>query len=406
MPSNQHYIQKTVTSEQLMNQGGILSDAQSKAFIRKIFDATELFPKVRRVEMRSWEEQINKISIGSRLMRVVEANGENEDQSPYAKNASFDNVVLTAKKMSLPWEVSEDALEDNIEGKSLETTLAEMFAKQIGLDLEDAFLNGAIYAPPATALTAGINAVVTTIPVTSTTGYPSDSDSGYLILGDNTFVGAYELVSYGAIDATNFLNAIRGSGPAGQETVAQSWLIATAVNWLPHPLIGRIDGWIRLAETNGGNLVDLSGITSGDLSKESFFEMEKALPTQYLRGAAKNELRWVCSYRQYINWQEYLANQNANRGYDVLAGTEFWPLGIAALPVTKMTHSKILLTWPKNLVAGIWRQLKIRKASEDKSAIMTDKRFYNATVRGIPEIEWTDGVVVGYGLTGDAALAP
>lgn len=393
MNTNQEMIEKaTVTSGNLQSQGGYLSPAQADKFIKQVFDATVLFPEVRKITMKAAQQEINNIYVGDRIMRKFQT--ENEDQSSYSKNVQFGSITLTAEKYSLPWQISEEALEDSIEGKTLEQTLVEHFTKRIGLDLEDLALNGAVYSPSSTTLSAGISDTDLTIPVADTTGFPEDSDAGYLLIDS-------ELIGYGDKDSTNFLNAIRGDGPTQGKTTAASHTSGTAVAWSPHPLIGQSDGWVRLAETSGANLKDMSGVDSGNLSKTTFFEMERLMPTQYIRGAAKRQLRWILSYRQYINWQEYLANQTANRGYDVLAGTEFWPLGIPMITATSMTSKKMMLTWPKNLIFGIWRQLKIKKAMEDKDSIMQDMRFYNATVRCTQEIERPDAVVLAYNLTGD-----
>jgi hypothetical protein len=56
------------------------------------------------------------------------------------------------------------------------------------------------FQKPLTTLSAGINSTVTTVPVTSTTGYP---DSGVFVIED-------EIISYTSKNATNFLGCTRG----------------------------------------------------------------------------------------------------------------------------------------------------------------------------------------------------
>jgi hypothetical protein len=56
------------------------------------------------------------------------------------------------------------------------------------------------FQKPETQLSSSINSSVTTIPVTSTTGYPDD---GLFVIGD-------EIISYESKDATNFLGCTRG----------------------------------------------------------------------------------------------------------------------------------------------------------------------------------------------------
>jgi len=395
MPDNSVYLNKATTSAQLASQGGKLTPVQADQFINQIFDATTLIRLVRRKRMNAPREEINKIFVGSRIMRRMGISGsENEDMAPYAQNPTFSTLTLDTKKYALPYEISEDALEDNIARQGLAKTLADHFSEQAGLDLEDLALNGRTVSPiPSTTLTAGISAVDVTIPVVSTAGFPTDSDAGFLLIDT-------ELIGYTGITLTTFTGAIRGDGPYGFATTAAAHLIAATVTWSPHPLIGQDDGWIRLAEL-GGNIVDGSVINSGNLHKTHFFEALRSLPTQYQRGAAKGQLRWTMAYDQWINWQEYLGNQNANRGYDVLAGSEFNPLGIPVVAPNQMRDKKILLTWPMNLIFGIQRDIRIREASTDKAAIMTDMRFYNMTTRVDMLIERVDATVLVTGLTGN-----
>jgi len=54
----------------------------------------------------------------------------------------FSKISLTTKKLRLDWELSTETLEDNIEGEALEDHIARLMATQAGNDLEDLAING------------------------------------------------------------------------------------------------------------------------------------------------------------------------------------------------------------------------------------------------------------------------
>lgn len=384
-------LEKAVTSTQMQSEGGYLNADQGDEIISQIFKSTDLMQAIRKEKMMAPTKEITKMFVGSRIMRTFQS--ENEDQSAYSKGVTYNKLTLEAKKHGLPWSISEDALEDNIEGSGHENKIISHMITQMSLDLEDLALNGAVLTPTPTTLSADINDTVTTIPVVTTATFPLDSDAGYLLIGT-------ELIGYGSKDATNFLNGIRGDGPTGSPTTPAAHLTGAAVSWSPHPLIGQQDGFRQLAKTQGGNLEDMSGVNSGNLSKEIFFTMQRAMPQQYIKGNAKSRLRWVMSYTQYINWQEWSASQTADTGYEILNGREYWPVGIPGICPSNMTDTEIMLSWMENFIFGIWRKIKVRKATEDKESINTDLRFYMSTVRSDQIIERPDAVVLSYGLSG------
>jgi len=118
---------------------GFLSPEQAKRFIRQMFDVARTTQICRTVAMSGDRRNIDKIGIGSRIARIVD---ENEDVSDYTKKPSFGRVELDTVKVALPWELSEETLEDTIENRNFEETIAAMMTTQFGLDLEDLYWNG------------------------------------------------------------------------------------------------------------------------------------------------------------------------------------------------------------------------------------------------------------------------
>jgi len=394
-------VQKAITSgaggTASIQDGGYLQPKQQNAFLRQIFEATRLLREVRRKPMNSPEEEIDGLTVARRVMRGVDKANENENQISYLRHPSFYKISLKTNKYSLSYAFSEDSLEDNIEGRGFAATLAYHFAQQAANDVEDLGLNGADLSPTATTLTAGMTAGDLTAVTADNTTFPANSDAGYLKI---TTGAAFELVGYtGKTGTTDFTGLIRGDGPPEEETTAIVHNIGDAVEWYPHPLIGVDDGWIKLSEDGGGTVIDGSTaqLNNGDLHKKHFFEMYRAMPDQY---RDNSNLVWIISPDQFINWQEYLGTDNANRGYDILAGNEHYPLGIRPINCTKQQDRKIELTWPKNFILGIQRQLKVKTVDSDTNAVFQDLIYVNMKMRCDAEVERKDGVVIMDALTG------
>jgi len=118
--------------------GGILNPEQARRFIDYVWDATVLAQDGRRVTMRANTIELEKVNVGERVIRAAsQALGEYTNAG-----ATFSKVELTTKKIRLDWEVSTEALEDNIEGSALEDHLVRLMTSAFGNDLEDLAING------------------------------------------------------------------------------------------------------------------------------------------------------------------------------------------------------------------------------------------------------------------------
>lgn len=118
--------------------GGLLNPEQQDRFIDYAWDATVLGKEARTVRMRATQEDIDKIGIGERLLRVAT---EAVDDGVNV-GATFSKISLTVVKFRLDYELSTESLEDNLEGDALEDHIARLMANQIGNDMEDQAING------------------------------------------------------------------------------------------------------------------------------------------------------------------------------------------------------------------------------------------------------------------------
>jgi hypothetical protein len=117
---------------------GILRPEQARRFIDYVWDATVLAQDGRRVTMRANTMELEKVNVGERVIRAAA-----QAVGTFANTgATFSKVELTTKKIRLDWEVSAEALEDNVEGGALEDHLVRLMTNAFANDIEDLAING------------------------------------------------------------------------------------------------------------------------------------------------------------------------------------------------------------------------------------------------------------------------
>ena len=117
---------------------GLLNPEQARRFIDYVWDGTVLAKDGRRVTMRANTMEIEKVNVGERVIRAAAQALGNYTNA----GATFSKVELTTKKIRLDWEVSTEALEDNIEGGALEDHLVRLMTNAFANDIEDLAING------------------------------------------------------------------------------------------------------------------------------------------------------------------------------------------------------------------------------------------------------------------------
>jgi hypothetical protein len=118
-------------------KGGYLNPTQVKTFLDYATDVTVLGPQVRTERVRGDVPEITRIGIGERILRLAT---EAVDDGVNV-GARFGKISLTTSKYRLDWEISTEALEDGLEGASLEDHVARLMATQVGNDMEDYAIN-------------------------------------------------------------------------------------------------------------------------------------------------------------------------------------------------------------------------------------------------------------------------
>jgi hypothetical protein len=139
---------ENLTTNPLTQAGGSLLPEQSRQFLDYVFDQMVLGNDGRRQIMRSNTAEFDKIQVGTRLLRKASQASENvfdagSGEGAYAnRGAQFTKVEVVTTKFRLDYELSTEALEDNIEGSALEDHIVRLMASQFGNDLEDIAING------------------------------------------------------------------------------------------------------------------------------------------------------------------------------------------------------------------------------------------------------------------------
>jgi len=140
MNSNANIVSKTVTTGDFKgtHNGGYLTPFQAKKFIQQTFEITNLGPLVRHVMRAEKTGEIDKIGIAKRIIR---GKTENVDDG-YRANVKTSQINYATKAIRIPWEITEETLRENIEGEGLEGIITNLITTQLGVDMEDIYLNG------------------------------------------------------------------------------------------------------------------------------------------------------------------------------------------------------------------------------------------------------------------------
>jgi HK97 family phage major capsid protein len=118
--------------------GGLLNAQQADRFIDFVVDQSVMIRDARVVRMRSATTQIDKVSTTGRVSKP-----KTEGVAPQTfSEPGFSKVTLEAVGVITPFEVTYEALEDNVEGPNAEETLIRVMAKQMATDLEELAIRG------------------------------------------------------------------------------------------------------------------------------------------------------------------------------------------------------------------------------------------------------------------------
>lgn len=137
METNSSIIRKAAIETGTLTSG-LLNPEQARKFIQQTFEATNLGGLVRHEMRTARTGEIDKIGIASRIVRKKTENTDDE----YRAEVNTSQVEYATTAVRLPWEITEETLRENIEGQNLEAIITNLMTTQLGVDMEDLYLNG------------------------------------------------------------------------------------------------------------------------------------------------------------------------------------------------------------------------------------------------------------------------
>lgn len=326
-------LEKVIKTTDIGAGVGLLNPEQADTFIDYMWDTTVLADQVRVVPMKSDTIEIEKVGVGKRLLRVAT---EAVDDGA-AAGATFSKISLTTTKFRLDFELSTESLEDNIEQGALEDHIARLMARAAGNDLEDLAVNA--------------DSALTTDPLLKGfDGWSKRARAGGHVI-DHAGAGLNRAAFNKALKAMprNFM----------QRRADLKFFVGS--NLIQDYLYSLTD----LATTP--EVIAASMIRSGPVRTE---------------GAAG----FVTTYAFGIPVQEVPAFSETRDGdYDSDPGTSG-----TQLPANTIDHGDMWLTFPKNLLWGIKREIRVFREYKPKK----DTIEYTMMCRVGTQIEEVDAFVV------------
>lgn len=139
----QELVEKSIISTSDLATAGKLNPEQANKFTDFVIDITQLGGNVRVVRFRPETLNIDKIGVGQRVtVPKVEA------QAPtIRRGVTTSQVNLTPVELMTPFEISDNFVEINLEGDSVEDAVVRMMATQTANDMEELMINGYTEGP-------------------------------------------------------------------------------------------------------------------------------------------------------------------------------------------------------------------------------------------------------------------
>lgn len=129
----------------LTTNGGVLSPQQANQFIDFVMDEPTMLPQCRVVRMDAPTVKINRLGFATRILKAAPTSGsENDggDNDRYLRKAdrskpTTTQMTITSSEVIAEIRIPYEALEDNIEGRSMEEHIMRLIASRAALDLEE-----------------------------------------------------------------------------------------------------------------------------------------------------------------------------------------------------------------------------------------------------------------------------
>ena len=156
------------------------------------------------------------------------------------------------------------------------------------------------------------------------------------------------------------------------------------------------DGILILAYRH---ICDFTGQNGANVNKDTFKDMMKCMPNMYLRN--KKAMRHYVSPHAEIEYVDSLAGRETNLGDRKTTGwSKENAFGIPVESVALMPNASAILTYPKNIIWGVQRQIMIETDRDIRARVL----IVVLTLRIDIQFEEDDAVVKAAGLAPDADM--
>lgn len=139
----------------ITGSNGVLQTAQAQTFMRLLIKESKVMGMATVTPMSAPKQLINKIRFGSRILRA----GQEAVALPLADRSKpdFTNVEHDAKLFKAEVRLTNEVLEDNIEGERLRDTIMSIMAEAVSRDMDEVIVQGdTVSADPFLAQFDGI----------------------------------------------------------------------------------------------------------------------------------------------------------------------------------------------------------------------------------------------------------
>ncbi len=397
-------LQNTISKasvDRVSFSNGLMPAAAAERFIQMIFESTPLLKAIRTIPMKAEKLTLAGILENKGQSRFVGVNStgdqasiDSEDQSSYRHGLSTYSFTLETEELALSRTVSNKVLEDSVESQNLGNTIAKNLSEMIRVDIEDAALNSKLVDS-----TQSISATLSNAPgAAGTTFQVGASQPAWFPVDGSNGHGYLRIDKSGDIELAEFSDLVDNAGnwefqgvtravadEDGQITsTAITLAIGDTVTWHRHHLKGLLNGFVELFENPlvlNSNIVDGSAINGGSVSYSHFNTMIQSMLKKY----RSPENVFLMSYSQFDNYRQWLlTNHSQAVGLNIISDGTFAPIeGHKVITPIDFPDDKIILTNLKNLILGIWKNIKMRKitADTDVSLADTDETYWNLRMR-------------------------
>lgn len=124
----------------ITGNNGVLLPAQAQSFIRLLIKQSKILGMATVTPLKSEKQIINKIRFGSRILRAGREGKALPDSDRTKPN--FTNVEHDAQLFKAEVRITDEALEDNIEGEALKNTILTLMAEAVSRDMEEVIVQG------------------------------------------------------------------------------------------------------------------------------------------------------------------------------------------------------------------------------------------------------------------------